>query len=77
MFYKTIKCQIPSTKLQIKLKFQYPMTKTTKAVNWYRFEKLALLVLMSFRTKVEQSFVWNFNNYHSATNLTVVDCLVK
>jgi len=36
------------------------MTKTTKAVNWYRFEKLALLVIMSFRTNVEQSFVWNF-----------------
>jgi hypothetical protein len=57
---RKIKFQISSTKLQINLKSQYPMTKTFTAVGPYRFAKLALPVIMPFGTNAARSFVWNF-----------------
>jgi hypothetical protein len=42
------KSQIPSTKLQINLKFQYPMTKTTTAIAPYNCPNLYPTVMMLF-----------------------------
>jgi hypothetical protein len=54
-FYKTLKSQIPSTKL-----FKYPMTKTGTAVGPNCFAKLALPSILPFGPNVDRSFVWNF-----------------
>jgi hypothetical protein len=54
------KSQISSTKLQINLKFQYPMTKTFHAVVPYRGISLCPLVIMPFGTNAGESCVWNF-----------------
>jgi len=51
-----MKSQIPSIKLQINLKFQYPMTKTFTASGPYRIAKLPLLVIMKFGTNEDQLF---------------------
>jgi hypothetical protein len=45
-----IKSQIPSTKLQINLKFQYPMTKTITALAPFRIAKLSVLGIMPLGT---------------------------
>jgi hypothetical protein len=58
--YETIKIQNPSTKLQINLKFQKPMTETYTAIGQYRSTKLALPIILPFRTKVDRSMVWDF-----------------
>jgi hypothetical protein len=59
-FYKTLKFQISSTKLQINSKFQYPMTKTFTAVVPYRCTNLCPPMIMPFGTNAGGSSVWNF-----------------
>jgi hypothetical protein len=59
-FSKTIKSQIPSTKLQINLKSQFPMTKTPTAVGLWCFTNLCPPVMMSFGIEDGGAWVWNF-----------------
>jgi hypothetical protein len=59
-YYKILKFQIPSTKLQINLKFQYPMTKTFSAIGPYLYPSYCLLLIMPFGTNTGGSSVLNF-----------------
>ena len=54
------KLQITSIKLQINLKFQYPMTKTFNAVVSYRCPNFYPPVIMLFGTNAGGSSVWKF-----------------
>ena len=58
--YKTLKFQNSSTKFQINLKFQYPMTKTFTAVVPYRCTQLYPSVTLPFGSEVGVLPVWNF-----------------
>jgi len=62
--FKKAKTQIPSTKLQINRKFQYPMTKTFDQNihrDWpYCCLNLCQPAIMSFDTNAGGSVVWNF-----------------
>jgi hypothetical protein len=60
-FYKAAKSQLSSTKLQINLKLQYPMTKTFTVVGPYRFAMHTLPKIMPFVTNIDQSFFINFS----------------
>ena len=53
MFYKTIKSQISSTKLQINHKFQYSMTKASTTVVSNRFTSPGLPVMLQLDTTAE------------------------
>jgi len=55
-----LKSQIPSTKFQINLKFQFPMTKTFIAVVSHRCTNFRLSNILQFGTNVGGSAVWNF-----------------
>jgi hypothetical protein len=55
-----LKSQIPSTKSQINLKFQFSMTQTFGAVVAYRCLNLGCPLMMPFHTNTGESGVWNF-----------------
>jgi uncharacterized membrane protein len=60
VFFKTIKSQISSTKLQINLKLQYSMTKTFITVLLHRFANPGPPVMMLLSTSVISLYIWNF-----------------
>jgi hypothetical protein len=54
-----MKSQIPSTKIQTNLKFQFPMFKTPTTVLSQRWANLGLPIMLPLDNTAEESIVWN------------------